>query len=289
MSVQQSLYPSRLRKGIFGFLVKLSVGLSALPMTLLASPSEAAIIKEMNFESGDFNNVARQFQEKRCSDSQAYIDGSLFKITQKVAREGRNSVRHHLQNCDERSELAVPGLKVNQEYWSGWSYLFPKDFFKPNPGQTKGLHTVIQQMGYKDAWREQTSGKMLVECNKKYTQNGIEKTGGAPGNHLTIKPIGEQYQYKYSLKSYQGKDELGRAIFGCQHFTIPAQLDQWEDFVINFKYADDPDEGFFKLWKNGQLYIDEKMAMTRPGVDLLDHWKIGGYVGDPGNVRSTSN
>ncbi len=50
-----------------------------------------------------------------------------------------------------------------------------------------------------------------------------------------------------------------------------------------FDPSSDSDQGFVKIWKNGELYVNEKVALLRPGVSAMGAWKMGVYVGDPGH------
>jgi hypothetical protein len=98
---------------------------------------------------------------------------------------------------------------------------------------------------------------------------------------MTLAPTGDKFDFTVTF--YQGRDSQGRYIFGCKNFSMPAQLNQWEDFVMNFQPSSNSEQGFIKIWHNGKLYVNEKVALLRPGVNSMGAWKIGVYVGDPGH------
>ena len=52
---------------------------------------------------------------------------------------------------------------------------------------------------------------------------------------------------------------------------------------MNVQPASDSEQGFVKIWKNGKLYVNERVALLRPDVSAMGNWKIGLYVGDPGH------
>ena len=249
---------------------------------LLSRNSSANLIFTNTFDEGKYDLIYRQYQKKQCSPSLDYLNNSLFKFVTFPVRSGRLAMQHHIKDCDERSEIGIRhGLfQENQEYWIGWSYFIPKNFIKPNA--EKPDYTLIQQMGYVAAFRDQKKGVTLFECNRKsFKDKKLKRTSGAPGSHMSIAPRGDMFHY--TITFYKGIDTQGRYIFGCKNFSIPARLDEWEDFVMNFKPSADSKEGFVKIWKNGQLYINERVALFRPGVKTMGAWKIGAYVGNPGH------
>lgn len=250
-------------------------------LVLTPKPSVAELIRTNTFDDKSYENVERQFQSHQCSKTSDYIDNSLFKFVTSPVRDGKFALQHSIKNCDERSEIEIPDgvLKENQEYWIGWSYFFPKGFVKAIAG--KPDYSIIQQMPYKASFIDQRNGVTLFECNAKSTRGGKLTTRGAPGSHMTISPQGDKFNL--NLTFYQGTDSEGRYIFGCKNFSLPARLDKWEDFVMNFQPSNDPKEGFVKIWLNGKLYINEKVALLRPGINSMGAWKIGVYVGDPGH------
>ncbi len=250
-------------------------------IVLLPRHSLANIIWINTFDDGIFDHTYRQFQSHQCSSSSDYIDNSLFKFVTSPVRGGRLAMQHHIQNCDERSEIGVPHgiLKENQEYWIGWSYFIPTGFLKSVPG--KPDRSIIQQMLYQASFRDQRNGTTLFECNGKSTRGGTLKTRGVPGSYMTLAPTGDKFDFTVTF--YQGRDSEGRYIFGCKNFSMPAQLNQWEDFVMNFQPSSNSEQGFIKIWHNGKLYVNEKVALLRPGVNSMGAWKIGVYVGDPGH------
>ena len=250
-------------------------------IVLLPWHASSQIILDNTFDSGRYDNIYRQYSKKRCSSSLDYVNNSLFKFVSSPVRSGRLAMQHHTKNCDERSELGInPGLlQAGEEYWIGWSYFIPEGFNRPIPGQPD--YTLIQQMVYSASFLDQRRGVTLFECNQKSMKNGTLVTRGAPGSHLTISPSGDIFQYSVSF--YKGQDSQGRYIFGCKNFSIPARLNEWEDFVMHVKPASDSEQGFIKIWKNGKLYVNEKVALLRPDVGAMGAWKIGVYVGDPGH------
>ena len=239
------------------------------------------IILDNTFDNGRYDNIYRQYSKKRCGSSLNYINNSLFKFVSSPVRSGRLAMQHHIKNCDERSELGInPGLlQEGEEYWIGWSYFFPNGFLKPVDG--KPDRSIVQQMLYQSSFIDQRQGVTLFECNGKSSRGGILKTRGVPGSYMTIAPDGSTFNYVVAF--YQGQDSQGRYIFDCKNFSIPARMDEWEDFVLNVRPASDSDKGFVKIWKNGKLYVNETLALLRPGVNALGAWKIGVYVGDPGH------
>lgn len=243
--------------------------------------SSADLILSNTFDEGKYDLIYRQYQKKQCSENPDYLDNSLFKFVSTPVRSGRLAMQHHIKNCDERSEIGIPHdfFQEDQEYWIGWSYFIPQDFIEPVLGEPD--YTLIQQMGYKLAFRDQQQGVALFECNRKINRDGKLKTAGAPGSHMSISPSGDTFNYTVSF--YKGMDREGRYIFGCKNFSIPARLDQWEDFVMHIKPSSDPEQGFVKIWKNDRLYINESIALLHPNVNSMGTWKIGAYVGDPGH------
>jgi hypothetical protein len=248
---------------------------------LMPGSSAADIILRTTFDEGNYELIYRQYQYEQCSQDSDYLDNSLYRFVSAPVRSGKLAMQHHTKNCDERSELGInPGLlKEGEEYWIGWSYYIPANFNQPVSG--KPDYTIIQQMGYGAAFRDQRSGVTLFECNQKSTRNGKLTTRGAPGSHMSISPQGDTFNYGVTF--YQGRDSQGRYLFGCKNISIPARLDQWEDFVMHLKPSSDPERGFVKIWKNGELYVNERVALLRPGVNIMGAWKIGIYVGDPGH------
>ncbi len=250
-------------------------------IALLPRHSFANIIWTNTFDDEVFDNTYRQFQSQQCSSSSDYIDNSLFKFVTAPVRSGRLAMQHYVQNCDERSEVGIPDgiLKENQEYWIGWSYFFPTGFLKSVDGEPD--RSIVQQMFYQASFIDQRKGTTLFACNGKSTRGGILRTRGVPGSYMTIAPDGSTFNYVVAF--YQGQDSQGRYIFGCKNFSIPARIDEWEDFVVNVRPASDSEQGFVKIWKNGELYVNEKVALLRPGVSAMGAWKMGVYVGDPGH------
>ena len=251
-------------------------------IVLLARNSSADLLLTNTFDEGNYDLLYRQYQNKQCSQDSDYLDNSLFKFVSSPVRSGRLAMQHHIKNCDERSEIGIRHgfFKEDQEYWIGWSYFIPKDFIKPVIGEPD--YTLIQQMGYVQSWVEQREGVALFECNRKVIRDGkLKKTSGAPGSWMNISPRGDTFTYNITF--YQGMDPEGRYIFGCKRFTIPARLNEWEDFVMHIKPSSDSEQGFVKIWKNGKLYINERVVLLRPGANSMAAWKIGAYVGDPGH------
>lgn len=256
------------------------------PLFALMSRSSAAdLILNTTFDEGNYDLIYRQYQYEQCSQHSDYLDNSLYKFVSAPVRSGKLAMQHHTKNCDERSELGInPGLLTEgEEYWIGWSYYIPGDFNQPVSG--KSDKTLIHQMVYGASFRDQRSGVTLFECNRKSTRNGKLTTRGAPGSFMNISPQGDMFNYRVTF--YRGRDSQGRYLFGCETISIPARLDQWEDFVMHLKPSSDPEQGFIKIWKNGELYVDERVALLRPGVKIMGAWKIGIYVGDPGHGERT--
>ncbi len=260
---------------IFKFLLLSSI------IVLLPRNSSADIILTKTFDDGIYDHIYRQYKGKQCSQNSDYVNNSLFKFVSSPVRSGRLAMQHNTKNCDERSELGInPGLlKEEEEYWISWSYFIPKDFNRPILG--KPDYTIVHQMFYQSSFRDQRSGVTLFECNRKSTRNGKLTTRGAPGSHMTISPHGDTFNYTVTF--YQGRDSEGRYIFGCKNFSIPAKLNEWQDFVMHVKPSSDSEQGFVKIWKNGKLYVNERVALLHPGVSAMGAWKIGVYVGDPGH------
>ncbi len=250
-------------------------------IALLPRHSFANIIWTNTFDDEAYDNIYRQFQSQQCSPNSDYLNNSLFKFVTSPVRSGKLAMQHHIQNCDERSEIGIPHgvLKENQEYWLGWSYFVPTDFLKPVAG--KPDRSIVQQMFYQASFRDQRNGVTLFECNGKSLRGGTLRTRGVPGSYMTISPSGDTFDYTVAF--YQGRDNEGRYIFGCKNFSIPARLNEWEDFVMNVQPSSDSEQGFVKIWKNGKLYVNERVALLRPDVSAMGNWKIGLYVGDPGH------
>lgn len=249
--------------------------LSALAVTSLA---EANTLLNWNFESGDYSKIVRQYQEHQCNSSEGYINNSLFRFVSSPVRAGKYAMRHYVRDCDERSELAIEDgfFKQNNEYWIGWSIYVPSGFRVPGNRD----HTIIQQMGYN--WQDQGRGKTLYMCNGKVIEDGkIIKTHGAPGSEMRLSPDGTNITYK--LKTYSHQDNEGRYIFECKDFSLPSKTDTWQDFVLYLNLDKDPQKSRTKLWKDGILYIDEPGPHIAPHRDRLGFWKIGAYLGHPGN------
>ncbi|WP_036479023.1 heparin lyase I family protein [Myxosarcina sp. GI1] len=243
--------------------------------------SSTDLILNQTFDEGKYESIYRQYQNHQCSQDPEYLNNSLFKFVSYPVRGGKLAMQHNTKNCDERSELGInPGLlKAGEEYWIGWSYFIPENFNQSRSG--KPDYTIVHQMFYGASFRDQRSGETLFECNQKSTRNGKLTTRGSPGSHMSISPQGDRFEY--GLTFYKGRDSQGRYIFGCKNIAIPARLNEWEDFVMHIKPSSDPQEGFVKIWQNGKLYVDEKVALLRPGVNIMGAWKIGIYVGDPGH------
>jgi hypothetical protein len=250
-------------------------------VVLIPKPASADIIWTNTFDDKSYNNVSRQYQSHQCSQKSDYLDNSLFKFVTSPIRGGKYAMQHNIQNCDERSEVEIPDgfFKENQEYWVSWSYFFPTNFLKAVSG--KPDYSIIQQMPYKASYVDQRNGVTLFECNAKSTKSGKLTTRGAPGSHMTISPQGDKFNF--NLTYYKGKDSAGRYLFGCKNISLPAKLNQWQDFVMNFKPSSNSEQGFVKIWLNGKLYVNEKMALLRPGINSMGAWKIGAYVGNPGH------
>ena len=265
---------------IFKFLFLSSIVSSII--ALLAQNSSADITFTNTFDEGRYDLIYRQYQSKQCSQSSDYLNNSLFKFVLSPVRSGKLAMQHHIKNCDERSEIGIRHgfFKKDQEYWIGWSYFIPKDFIKRV--EDKPNYTLIQQMGYVASFIDQRKGVALFECNRKILRDGESiKTSGPPGSRMSISPRGDKFNYTVTF--YKKMDREGRYIFGCKNFSIPARLNEWEDFVMNIKPSSDSEQGFVKIWKNGKLYINERIALLRPGVNSMGVWKIGVYVGDPGH------
>ena len=251
-------------------------------IVLLARNSSADILLTNTFDEGKYDLIYRQYQKKQCSQDSDYLDNSLFKFVSSPVRSGRLAMQHHIKNCDERSEIGIRDgfFKEDQEYWIGWSYFIPQDFIKPVIGEPD--YTLIQQMGYVASFIDQQEGVALFECNRKVIRDGqLKRTSGAPFSWMSISPRGDTFTYNVTF--YKGMDSEGRYIFGCKKFSIPARLNEWEDFVMNIKPSSDSEQGFVKIWKNGKLYINERVALLHPNVNAMGYWKIGAYVGNPGH------
>lgn len=239
------------------------------------SEVRAEIIKLYTFESGNFSGIGRHYQDRHCSA----VDGGLFRVVTAPVRAGRYASRHAITNCDERSELVIPKnfFRKDNEYWIGWSYYIPTEFHRPG----KKSYTVIQQMmSYTDVHIDQRSGQTLFECNRRTTRNGREITVGAPASEMTVSASGTQFTYQ--LKYYRGQDSQSRYIFGCRDYRFAAETDRWQDFVMHVKFTSDR-EGFIRMWRNGQLIVDERVALIPPDKEAMGSWKVGLYVGNPGN------
>ena len=260
---------------IFKFLLLSSI------FALMPGNSLAEIILTKTFDDGVYDHIYRQYRGKQCSLDSDYVDNSLFKFVSSPVRSGKLAMQHNTKNCDERSELGInPGLlKAGEEYWIGWSYLMPTNFNQPIPG--KPDYTIVHQMFYQSSFRDQRNGVALFECNQKSTRSGKLTTRGAPGSHMTISSSGDMFDYAVTF--YKGTDSEGRYIFGCKNFSIPAQLNEWQDFVMHIKPSSDSEQGFIKIWKDGQLYVNERVALLHPDVSAMGAWKMGVYVGNPGH------
>lgn len=251
-------------------------------VALLPKNLSPDLIFTNTFDEGKYDLIYRQYQKQQCSKNSDYLNNSLFKFVSSPVRSGKLAMRHNIKNCDERSEIGIRHgfFQENHEYWIGWSYFIPQDFIKPVVGEPD--YTLIQQMGYVAAFRDQRNGTTLFECNRKLLRDGkLKRTSGAPASYMGISPHGDMFNY--TITFYKGMDREGRYLFGCKNFNIPARLNEWEDFVMNFKPSSESEQGFVKIWKNGKLYFDEKVALLRPGVKTMGAWKIGAYVGDPGH------
>lgn len=249
--------------------------LTTLTVTSLA---ETDILLNWSFESRDYSKIVRQYQKYQCSSSEEYINNSLFRFVSSPVRAGQYAMRHYVRDCDERSELAIENgfFKQNKEYWIGWSIYIPSEFRVPGNRD----HTIIQQMGYN--WQDQGRGKTLYMCNGKVIEDGkIVKTRGAPGSEMRLSPDGKNIIYR--LKTYSHQDREGRYIFECKEFSLPSKTDTWQDFVLYLNLDKDPQKSRTKLWKDGTLYIDEPGPHIAPHRENLGFWKIGAYLGHPGN------
>ena len=255
--------------------------LLSLTPILIPYAASANLVWTNTFDDELYDNTYRQFQSHQCSSDPDYIDRSLFKFVSAPVRAGRRAMQHHLRNCDERSEIGVPHgvLKKDKEYWLGWSYFVPDNFLQPVSGEPD--RSIVQQMLYQASFIDQRNGTTLFECNGRAKRQGISITKGVPGSYMTIAPSGDAYNY--TIAFYRGQDSAGRYLFGCKSFSLPLQLDRWSDFVMNVRPSSDPEQGFVRIWLNGTLYVDERVALIRPGVNAMGAWKIGVYVGDPGH------
>ncbi|WP_206815429.1 heparin lyase I family protein [Chroococcus sp. FPU101] len=248
-------------------------------LSLLGSKMKSAnLIKEYNFDQGNYQGIIRQYQDKTCSQNSLYIDNSLFQIVDAPGGRSGKAVKHHILNCDERSELVIKHgtLKVDEEYWIGWSMYLPKNYNKPG----KQSYTITQQMGFNNTCWQNVKG---TNCNNliKKSDGSITPKIGSPINALLPSVDGTNLQY--DLYDYIKTDPEGRLIFEKKVFTMPAKPEQWQDFVMYLNLSSDPKQARFKLWKNGQLYIDERVRLLPPNVGSLGDWKIGAYNGEPGN------
>ncbi|PSF38659.1 hypothetical protein C7H19_03900 [Aphanothece hegewaldii CCALA 016] len=263
-------------------LSKLAISIVALPLTLVSTPSEAAIIKQYDFESGNYNGVNRQYQDKTCSKSSDYIDNSLFDIVDSPGGRSGKAVRHNIENCDERSEFVVPigTLKAGEEYWIGWSMLLPTNHNTPG----RESYTITQQMSFQNTCWVNANGP---NCNNllKLLDGSIVPLKGAPINAL--RPSVDGTSLEYHLFNYLSTDSQGRHLFELKIFTMPAMVNKWQDFVMYLDLSSDPNEARFKLWKNDKLYINEAVRLLPPGVGNLGDWKYGAYNGEPGNGERT--
>ncbi|GFE69594.1 heparin lyase I family protein [Chroococcus sp. FPU101] len=263
-------------------LSKLAISISALPFTLISTPSEAVIIRQYDFESGNYNGVSRQYQDKTCSTSQSYIDNSLFDIVPSPGGRSGNAVKHHLENCDERSELVVGGgtLRAGEEYWIGWSMFLPSNHNIPG----RESYTITQQMGFQNTCWQNPNG---ANCNNliKKPDGTITPKVGSPIHALL--PSVDGTSIKYDLYGYLSTDSTGRHLFEKKVFIMPSQPNQWQDFVMYLNLSGDPTQARFKLWKNDKLYINEAVRLLPPSVSTLGDWKIGAYNGEPGNGERT--
>lgn len=257
-------------------LLLLSIVAVSIPRT-----SSANLVWTNTFEDEDYDNTYRQFQSHQCSSDSDYIDRSLYKFVTSPVRAGRLAMQHHVRNCDERSEIGVPNgvLQADAEYWLGWSYFVPSNFLQPVPGEPD--RSIVQQMLYQASFIDQREGTTLFECNSKSDRNRTLRTRGVPGSYMAIDPSGNTYNY--TIAFYKGQDSAGRYLFGCKNFSLPVKLDRWSDFVMNVRPSSDPNRGFVRIWLDGTLYVDEQIALMRPGVNAMGAWKIGLYVGDPGH------
>lgn len=263
-------------------LAKLAISICALPITLLSSPSEAAIVRQYDFESGNYNGVIRQYQDKTCSSSSNYIDNSLFDIVPSPGGRSGNAVKHNLENCDERSELVVPRgtFSLDKEYWIGWSMFLPSSHNIPG----RESYTITQQMGFSNTCWQNSNG---ANCNNliKKPDGTITPKVGSPIHALL--PSVDGTSLKYDLYNYLSTDSSGRHLFEKKEFFMPSQPNQWQDFVMYLNLSNDKSVARFKLWKNDKLYIDQAVRLLPPGVTGLGDWKIGAYNGEPGNGERT--
>jgi Polysaccharide lyase len=253
------------------FLVPTALAIGSLP-------AEAAILVKYNFESGDYSGVKRQYQDKTCSSSSDYIDNSLFDIVDSPGGRSGKAVKHHIQNCDERSELAVTTgtLKAENEYWLGWSMYLPENHNQPG----KKSYTIVQQMGFNNACWGNPNG---THCNNLILKEdgSLNPKLGAPINALT--PSVDGTSLKYDLHAYLSTDSQGRHTFKKEVYSLPSSPGKWQDFVMYLNLSSDPKQASFKLWKDDKLYIERNIRLLPPQVSSLGAWKIGAYNGEPGN------
>ncbi|PSF38672.1 hypothetical protein C7H19_03965 [Aphanothece hegewaldii CCALA 016] len=236
------------------------------------------IILKYDFEKRNYTGVNRQYQDKTCSQNRLYIDKSLFQIVDAPGGRKGKAVKHHILNCDERSELVVPvgTLKADSEYWIGWSMYLPKNYNKPG----RESYTITQQMGFKNTCWKDVKG---ANCNNllKKSDGSIISLKGSPIHAL--RPSVDGTKLEYHLFNYLQTDSQGRHLFDIKVFTMPSNTEQWQDFVMYLNLSRNSNKARVKLWKNNKLYIDEAVRLLPPGVESLGDWKIGAYNGEPGN------
>jgi hypothetical protein len=204
-------------------------------------------------------------------------------------RAGTHAFRFAITNSQERSEVRGGKARIagqsggdfgNGEYWYGWSTYLPSDF-PIGTGNTFG--TMIAQ------WHVHPPASGRVFGNDCGGGGSFVYLNRATNNGL---PRGTEGKMTFMLQRTGGS---GNDVLCTQHelADISAMRGQWTDIVMHVKWTGTA-SGFLRVWVRvggaagtWVQKIDHTGATFWEDEGTGPYFKMGVYVGDPGNGSRT--
>ncbi len=214
--------------------------LGIIGLLVFVPNAQAAVIYSEGFEEGKV--IEKRLKDNKDGEVKISCDNwsERFSIQDKVKRHGKYAAYLTNKGSERRCELVSKTpesghYEWGKEYWVGFSFNIP--YVEKNALNVYYQHhSALSPAGLKE--------------NCQYTGNGftIRRRGKTDKNEMVV-----------SLRPAKSLNVGGgNAAHGTEEvYSWPMKLNAWEDFVLNFRYSDKND-GFFKVWHNGKLIVDQR-------------------------------
>ncbi len=223
-------------------------------LLVFVSNIQAAIIYSEGFEEGSV--IENRLKADKDGKFKISCDNwsERFSIQDKVKRHGKYAAYLTNKGSERRCELAsreAGHFEWGKEYWVGFSFNIP--------------------------YVEKNALNVYHQHHSALSKTGLEENCQYTGNGFTIRRRGKTDKSEMVVSIRPAKSLNvggGNAASGTEDvYSWPLKLNKWEDFVLNFRYSDKND-GFFKIWHNGKLIVDQSGGSNvtlRDSVYDLDH------------------